>query len=488
MPTPITGTVRISGPVSPFNVEDTYPATDPQYGLGGLRTVGTTTDMEAISSFRRQEGMIVYVSGITAYYALIGTTANSGWTTGFTFGSGGGGGGIVGDYVTTFNGLTGAVQGVSAAIAGDGITLSAATGSVTITNTGVTFIVAGSFIGVSGATGTVTIINQGVQSFNGITGEVSGTTLGGVNVWTNLNTFNAGISAAGATLGSLVVFSGISANGGATFGGLVTAVNGITASGATLGILDVSGNASIGGTLSVTGNFYVAGTLTTVNETQLLIQDKYLVLGSTLALESQADGAGIYVGSTTSAIAGICYSSGPDEWSSSHSFNIPSGSFYRISGNDVLASTYLGSVVTGSSLASVGTLTNGVWNASIIGLEYGGTNKNLSSAGVSGGLVFKTSNSLDVLTSAGDAGQYLKSNGANSAPSWASFSALTGLTADKIKTTATNASGTYYLTFTTGASDGADLYVDTTTGITFNPATDTLSCVKIEAMVDGGTW
>ena len=88
MPTPITGTVRISGPVSPFNVEDTYPATDPQYGLGGLRTVGTTTDMEAISASRRQVGMMVYVSGVTAFYSLVGTTANSGWTTSFQMGSG----------------------------------------------------------------------------------------------------------------------------------------------------------------------------------------------------------------------------------------------------------------------------------------------------------------------------------------------------------------------------------------------------------------
>lgn len=49
--------------------------------------------------------------------------------------------------VTSFNGLTGAVQGVSAAVAGTGIS-------------------------VSGATGAVTITNIGVQSFNGLTGAV----------------------------------------------------------------------------------------------------------------------------------------------------------------------------------------------------------------------------------------------------------------------------------------------------------------------------
>lgn len=64
-------------------------------------------------------------------------------------------------YVSTFNGLTGDVQGVSAAVAGTGIFVSGATGTVTITNTGVQ-----SFNGLTGAV-------QGVSSFNGQTGAVS---------------------------------------------------------------------------------------------------------------------------------------------------------------------------------------------------------------------------------------------------------------------------------------------------------------------------
>jgi hypothetical protein len=74
--------------------------------------------------------------------------------------------------VTSFNGRTGAVQGVSAAVAGTGISVSGATGAVTITNTGVTSAVAGTGISVSGATGSVTFTNIGVQSFNGLTGAV----------------------------------------------------------------------------------------------------------------------------------------------------------------------------------------------------------------------------------------------------------------------------------------------------------------------------
>jgi hypothetical protein len=112
--------------------------------------------------------------------------------------------------VTSFNGRTGAVQGVSAAVAGDGIAVSGATGAVTITNTGVTRAVAGTGISVSGATGSVTITNIGVQSFNGNTGAVTGASLG-ANTFTALNTFNSGISA-----NSLYVTNGI------TFGGSIS--------------------------------------------------------------------------------------------------------------------------------------------------------------------------------------------------------------------------------------------------------------------------
>jgi len=104
---------------------------------------------------------------------------------------------IVADTVTTFNGRTGAVQGVSAAVAGTGIS-------------------------VSGATGAVTITNIGVQSFNGLTGAVTGVTVGGANTFTALNTFNAGISASALTVA-----------GGATFSSNVylgDAATGVTAS------------------------------------------------------------------------------------------------------------------------------------------------------------------------------------------------------------------------------------------------------------------
>lgn len=80
--------VRINSQLSPFTDTQTFPLFDSAHGLGGLRTVGTTAEMNAIFDRRRTRGMMVYVSGVSAYYALIGTTANSGWTTEFQIGTG----------------------------------------------------------------------------------------------------------------------------------------------------------------------------------------------------------------------------------------------------------------------------------------------------------------------------------------------------------------------------------------------------------------
>lgn len=57
-----------------------------------------------------------------------------------------------------------AAAGVSSLTAGTGVSVSASTGAVTVTNTGVTSAVAGTGIGVSGATGAVTFTNSGVTS------------------------------------------------------------------------------------------------------------------------------------------------------------------------------------------------------------------------------------------------------------------------------------------------------------------------------------
>jgi hypothetical protein len=77
------------------------------------------------------------------------------------------------------------------------ITFPDASGTVALTSGLVSSLSGSTYISVSGSTGAVTITNTGVQTFNGLTGAVTGVTVGGTNVFTALNTFNAGISASG---------------------------------------------------------------------------------------------------------------------------------------------------------------------------------------------------------------------------------------------------------------------------------------------------
>jgi hypothetical protein len=96
---------------------------------------------------------------------------------------------------------------VTSAVAGTGVSVSAATGAVTFTNSGVTSIVAGSGISISGATGAVTVTASGggVTSLNGQTGAVVLTNAGDIgSVGIFINSGNAdlayGSTIAGSTL------------------------------------------------------------------------------------------------------------------------------------------------------------------------------------------------------------------------------------------------------------------------------------------------
>jgi hypothetical protein len=75
----IPNTVTVAAPIAPTSELDTYPVTNPKYGLGSLRTVANSTERQAISTDRREVGMFVYESVNNAYYTLVGGTDNANW-------------------------------------------------------------------------------------------------------------------------------------------------------------------------------------------------------------------------------------------------------------------------------------------------------------------------------------------------------------------------------------------------------------------------
>ncbi|NDF99103.1 MAG: hypothetical protein EB101_09305, partial [Chitinophagia bacterium] len=119
--------------------------------------------------------------------------------------------------------------------------------------------------------------------------------------------------------------------------------------------LTVDENATVAGNLTVTGDLTINGTTTNINTTNLVVEDKNVILGDvTTPTNTTADGGGITLKGTTDKT--LNWVNATNAWTSSEDFNLVSGKVYEINGTSVLSATSIGSGVTGSSLTSVGTI------------------------------------------------------------------------------------------------------------------------------------
>lgn len=134
--------------------------------------------------------------------------------------------------------------------------------------------------------------------------------------------------------------------------------------------LPLSGG-TISSDLTVTGNLTVNGTTTTLNSTELSVDDKNIVLGATASpSDATADAGGITLKGTTDKE--LKWLDATDSWTSSEHIELVSTKSYRIAGASVLSGDTLGSGVTKSSLTQVGTITSGTWSATISGATIDG--------------------------------------------------------------------------------------------------------------------
>jgi len=124
--------------------------------------------------------------------------------------------------------------------------------------------------------------------------------------------------------------------------------------------LDVNGDARVRGSLTVDGD------VTAINTTNVVIEDKLIVLGqpatavpAVLATNSTANGGGIAIAAGTDVDKTLTWGSTGAMWTSSEHFNLASNKTYRIAGFDVLSQTALGiTVASAPGLTSVGTLSS----------------------------------------------------------------------------------------------------------------------------------
>lgn len=224
------------------------------------------------------------------------------------------------------------------------------------------------------------------------------------------------------------------------------------------------------GTVTIAGNLTVNGTTTTVNSTTIAVDDKNIELGSVASpTNTTADGGGITLKGATDKT--FNWVNATTAWTSSEHMDLATGKAYYINGTSVLSASTLGSGVTASSLTSVGTLTTGTWNASLIAGQYGGTGVNNSGKTITLGGNLTTSGAFaTTLTVTNTTNVTLPTTG--TLATLAGSEALTNKSYNGLTLTATT--GTFTLTnaktfavqnsITLAGTDGTTITLPSTTG------------------------
>ena len=236
------------------------------------------------------------------------------------------------------------------------------------------------------------------------------------------------------------------------------------------------GTVTVNKYLVVTGDLTINGTTTTVNSTTLTVDDKNIEIGSVGSpTDITADGGGITLKGSTDKT--IIWDNANDNWTSSEHWNLASGKVFKINNTEVLSSTTLGSAVVSSSLTSVGTIATGTWQATDIGLAYGGTNASLTAA--NGGVVYSTASEL-AISAVGTSGQVLTSAGA-AAPTWTSQSSLSVGTATNLA-----GGGAGQIAYQSGAGSTTFLTTSSTAGaVVASTGTGTAPEYKVISFTNG---
>lgn len=68
--TAIPGSIRVTGMIAPSDSTDVYATHDSKYGKGGFKEVTNYTERDAITTERRSEGMLVYVTDTKEYFKI----------------------------------------------------------------------------------------------------------------------------------------------------------------------------------------------------------------------------------------------------------------------------------------------------------------------------------------------------------------------------------------------------------------------------------
>jgi hypothetical protein len=146
---------------------------------------------------------------------------------------------------------------------------------------------------------------------------------------------------------------------------------------------ETTGSAIIGTDLTVTGNLTVNGSTTTINTTNLTVDDKNIELAHSLSgqapTDAAADGGGIILKGDTDHT--ILWSNANNSWDFSENVSVATGSAFQINNSNVLDANNLtleniqiaGNVITSASNADISLQPSGTGNVLIEGIQISGT-------------------------------------------------------------------------------------------------------------------
>jgi hypothetical protein len=362
--TSVTGT----GPAGSIKI-GTDPVTYQQYSGVGTYYIGTTAATLTSGSIA-----LAGLSSITAYPSTALTVASTdnaaGASSALTVATGTGTTGTSGAITISTGVTTNATSGSSGAIT---ISTPAGTGS-SAGNSGAITISTGNGAGSGGASGDITLnagsaVTTGIVKLANTVGSLqlgrTGLTLSVPGI---INTLISGTAATN-------ILWAENLTGTMTIG-----------AGLTTGTLSIGGTTNIStGTRTInlgTGGVTTSGTTQTIN------------IATTATSAAATSSINIGATGSTTTIAGTLVASAPA--GSLTGSSLPAG------------------ITSASGLATVGTITSGTWNGSVIDIARGGTNS--TATATAGGIGYGTG-TAHAYTAAGTSGQVLTSN-AGSAPTW----------------------------------------------------------------------
>jgi hypothetical protein len=183
--------------------------------------------------------------------------------------------------------------------------------------------------------------------------------------------------------------------------------------------------------LTLSGNLTVNGTTTNINSTNLVVEDKNIVIGDTATpTDTTADGGGITLKGTTDKT--FNWVDATDAWTSSEHINLASGKTLKYNGTDLIASQTGNS---GKYLTTDGTTTS--W-----GTVSGYLAPTLGSTSIASGSTVTNINDLTInSTTIPTSATLLTSGGALGTPSSATLTNATGLPISGLTSSTTTALG-----------------------------------------------